>query len=88
MNGRDLIDSFQLKDQGVFYDKIDPLTADLDVLVFHDNVFLPFKSNAVEFELVAQGFLVNAFQVAWPQDPVDFNGGPDDSMDQFVCFLR
>lgn len=86
VNGLDGFHGFQLYDHLTLDKQIEPMVADFDFLEEDVDGALPAECDAVVLKRFAQRLLVDSFQEARSEGPMDGDGRGDDAMGQFVMF--
>jgi hypothetical protein len=79
---------FDLHDDDVRHDQIDPLTWDLPLFVANIDLPLALERNPPQLELEAQRTFIDPFAKAWAQMPVHLDGTPDRGCDNRLVLIR
>ena len=84
MNGCNAFYCFELDDQAVVYEKIEPGFAYGIALVAHAGRHLSGKANVAQRQFNAQRFLINGFQEAWAEKAVHLDRSTNDTVSKLV----
>ena len=88
MNRAEIVRAFQLDDNAIADQQIDPVAVNEYLFVRYDQSFLTLKRDQRFRQLITESFFIHAFQEPWSQSPMNLDGRPNDSFCQLLILGR